>query len=128
MKLFFRAGVIILFTLLLAAGSLHAEIASISVIPTVNKIMLSKGEAKSGTYAVFNKSDKDLHIKIEPRYWHLNEENRDIPLNAWLKISPTEFDLLVGENRMQRVKADQEQGRCVEVFMHVQATRNKQSQ
>lgn len=78
---------------LILAHSVYAEIASIAVAPVTKSIVLSKGEAQSGTYVVYNNTDEVQHVNVEPRYWHMVDENKDIPLESWLKIVPLEFDI-----------------------------------
>jgi len=99
MRLFLKAGIIIISILSLAGGVGRAEIASMNVIPSVNEIVLSENETKSGIYTVQNSSEMDMRVTIVSSYWYLSEENKDIPLSSWLTISPTEFDLPAGENR-----------------------------
>ncbi len=99
MRLFLKAGIIIIAILSLAVGVGRAEITSINVIPTVNEIILSENETRSGIYTIQNSSEVDMRVTIVTSYWYLSEENKDISLSSWLTISPTEFDLPAGENK-----------------------------
>ncbi len=92
MKILLKFGFIMLLVLV-AAQRAYAGIPTVSVSPVTKTVTLSKGETKSGTFVVYNNSDKVLHVKVEPRHWHMVEENKDIPLEAWLEIAPLEFDI-----------------------------------
>lgn len=81
------------------AYAAYAGIASIYVAPVTKSTVLSKDETTSGTYVVYNDSDEIKHVNVIPRYWHMVEENKTIPLDSWLKIDPAEFDIGPKEKR-----------------------------
>lgn len=81
------------------AREARADLAVISVSPVTESIALSKGETASGIFMVSNLSGETQHIYVEPRYWHMVEENKKIPLDSWLDIEPGEFDIGPNEDK-----------------------------
>lgn len=92
MKRWVRIGVICILSSI-AAQTVYGQIPTVTVTPVTKSIALSKGSSESGTFVAFNNSEEPMTVKIEPRYWYMVEENRDIPIDSWLKISPMEFEL-----------------------------------
>lgn len=96
---FVLRSVLIIFMLFVVVTAADANIASIRVGPTTQTITLAVGETRSGTYSVSNISDQPQHVTVNPRYWNVVAENKNVPMESWLKISPTEFDLGPRETR-----------------------------
>lgn len=91
--------VFIISLVILAAQAAHADLAAITVSPVTRSITLSKKESQSGTYAAYNKSDEVQHVSVKPRCWYMPDENKSIPLESWLEVSPKEFDIAPGERK-----------------------------
>jgi hypothetical protein len=102
MKGLIRSGIILIIIFLMTAHYASAQegnIASINVYPVSKTLVLSKGEIERGTFKVQNVTDREQHIYIKPRPWNMIEENMSIPLEAWLRIVPEEFDIGPGEEK-----------------------------
>ena len=89
---------VLLISLALAYNA-YAEVATIAVSPVTKSMTLSTGESRRGTFMVLNDSSEVQYVTVDPRYWHMADVNKKIPLDSWLKITPREFELGPMEER-----------------------------
>ncbi len=81
------------------ACSAYANIAAITVSPVTRTMTLSEEGTKEVTYTAHNDSADTIHVKVEPRYWHMTKRDKEMPLGSWLEITPMEFDLEPDEEK-----------------------------
>jgi hypothetical protein len=72
---------------------------SVSVSPVRRTITIPQGGTSEIIYSATNKTERAQHIVIRPRQWQIAGENENIPLESWLTLTPSEFDLEIGETK-----------------------------
>ncbi|MDI6780867.1 MAG: hypothetical protein QME49_01955 [bacterium] len=85
---------------------------AVSVQPSVVKIQIAAGETKNGTFDLYNRSDKEVYIKVNLKDWVVNKRTskRDFSnagtnpktLTDWVIIEPEGF--LLGPDKHQIVR------------------------
>lgn len=85
---------------------------AVSVQPSVVKIQVAAGETKNGTFDIYNRSDKEVYIKVNLKDWIIdkrtskrefsNAGTNPKSLTDWLIIEPEGF--LLGADKHQTVR------------------------
>lgn len=85
---------------------------AVSIQPSVVKIQIAAGETKNGTFDLYNRSDKEVYIKVQLKDWVIDKKTskRDFSvtvanpktLNDWVIIEPEGF--LLGPDKHQTVR------------------------
>jgi P pilus assembly chaperone PapD len=85
---------------------------AVSVQPSVVKIQVAAGETKNGTFDIYNRSDKEVYIKVNLKDWIIDKRTskREFlksgtnpkTLNDWVIIEPEGF--LLGADKHQTVR------------------------
>jgi len=86
----------IIFISILGAIAFNADIlyAGIGVAPENIEIVVSQGSETKGIYTVVNDADTPAHVKVEAEDWFKTRLGKiGIPVEQWLKIEYTEFDI-----------------------------------
>ena len=85
---------------------------AVSVQPSVVKIQAAAGETKNGTFDVYNRSDKEVYIKVNLKDWVVDKKtskrdfsnagNNPKTLTDWMIVEPEGF--LLGPDKHQTVR------------------------
>lgn len=68
--------------------------AGIGVTPQITEMTVAKGAVVKGIYTVINDSAETVRVRVEPEDWmKLKTGKSIIPLDQWLAIAPSEFDV-----------------------------------
>lgn len=96
--------------MLFLIASVNVE--AVSVQPSVVKIQIAAGETKNGTFDLYNRSDKEVYIKVNLKDWVIDKRTskRDFSnagtnlrtLTDWVIIEPEGF--LLGPDKHQIVR------------------------
>ncbi|MBU0701116.1 hypothetical protein KKE26_07495 [bacterium] len=99
-----------LWVILFLIASVNAY--AVSIQPSVVKIQIAAGEKKNGTFDLYNRSDKEVYIKVKLKDWVIDKKTskRDFSvtvanpktLNDWVIIEPEGF--LLGPDKHQTVR------------------------
>lgn len=87
--------ILLFFTVFFLPDNLRA----LKITPAKYEIMCSTGEAVTVNFNILNDSDRTKKILVSSKYWYLNKENKNIPLENWLSYEPPEFVVEPGKEK-----------------------------
>lgn len=90
---------LLLYGMILSEIFLSIAYAGLSLYPVRQEVTLPPGGKFKGTYTIKNTFEKPITMQVSYRDWFVLPENKNITVNDWLTVSPTEFYMLSNEEK-----------------------------
>ena len=93
---------------LLCCNSVYA---GLNVSPVTIELSTAAGDTYKGYYAVTNKTDEPVHVKVAMEDWVKAKTGKaSLPPEVWLSVTPMEFDLEAGASKDVEYKINPPRG------------------